>query len=83
MSHGYIDDVPGHYEWKRRFCAGQFCDNLWDRTKVRYGLLWRLISWKWNIRKLRKIYPEKPSCELENILVYSEVIKILRAIERT
>jgi len=81
MSHGFIDDIPGHTEFWRRFRTGQFYDDLWNRTRIRFGLLKRLIYWKCKIRKLRKCFPNSSLRELTNRLVCYESKAIIRAIE--
>ena len=78
MSHGYVDDIPGHAEFWNRFRCGHHCSDWWGRMTVRYGLLQRLREWKRNIRKLRKIYPEDTLDNPEDRLIYLEVTNILK-----
>ena len=73
MSHGFIDDIPAHTEFWRRFKSGQNYVGWREKTKVRYGLLKRLLRWKLNIRKLRKIRPDYSLRELERWLIEIEV----------
>jgi len=77
MSHGFIDDIPGHAEFWRRFHSGQSRHEWWARMKVRYGLLRRLLKWKLTIYKLGRVYPDYTLRKLEELLIEIEVKNIL------
>ncbi len=87
MSHGFVDDIPGHTEFWRRYRTGCCYDCKWWKPNVilckikhKYGLLKRLYDWKMNIRKLKKIYPDYTLRELEYTLIEIESTSICRDI---
>ena len=78
MSHGFVDDIPGHAEFWRRFRCADYHNSWWRRQRLRFRLLCRLFEWKRNISKLRKANPHLSLKELENFLIYLEVNNILK-----
>ncbi len=80
MSHGYIDDIPGHAEFWRRFKCADYLKSFCKKNILRYRLLLRLWQWNRNIRKLKKVYPDKSIKRLENELVYLETDIIVKSV---
>lgn len=82
MSHGYIDDIPGHAEFWKRFKYADSHKTFLKRLVLRYRLLKRLLDWNIQIWKLRRLYPKKSLEELENMLIEIEVIAVMKVFEQ-
>lgn len=80
MCHGFVDDIPGHREFWCHFKTGQYYSSFYRRMKCRYGLLCRLIGWKINIWRLKRVYPNSPLSTIENRLIDLEVWGICESV---
>lgn len=82
MSHGFIDDIPGHAEfWRRYECADHYILSI-QRKKLRKRLLTRLKQWKDNIKKIKERYPKMTKQECESLLVSIETIEVVETLRK-